>query len=45
MRGALVVLDRWCGLFIAAFLFIAGLTGAVIWVRKCRARTATKSRS
>lgn len=30
MRGALVVLHRWCGLFIAAFLFIAGLTGAVI---------------
>ncbi len=30
MRGALVVLHRWCGLFIAAFLFIVGLTGAVI---------------
>ncbi|WP_256981388.1 PepSY-associated TM helix domain-containing protein [Bordetella genomosp. 4] len=30
MRGALVVLHRWCGLFIAVFLFVAGLTGAVI---------------
>lgn len=30
MRGALVVLHRWFGLFIAGFLFIAGLTGAVI---------------
>lgn len=30
MRGALVVLHRWCGLFTAGFLFIAGLTGAVI---------------
>lgn len=30
VRGALVVLHRWCGLFMAVFLFIAGLTGAVI---------------
>ncbi|MGB3072582.1 MAG: PepSY-associated TM helix domain-containing protein [Ottowia sp.] len=30
MRGVLVVLHRWCGLFMAGFLFIAGLTGAVI---------------
>lgn len=30
MRSALVVLHRWCGLFIAVFLFVAGLTGAVI---------------
>jgi len=30
MRGPLVVLHRWCGLFIAGFLVIAGLTGAVI---------------
>lgn len=30
MRAALVLLHRWCGLFIAGFLFIAGLTGAVI---------------
>lgn len=30
MRGALVVLHRWCGLFIAGFLIVAGLTGAVI---------------
>jgi uncharacterized iron-regulated membrane protein len=30
MRRALVVLHRWFGLFTAAFLFLAGLTGAVI---------------
>lgn len=30
MRAALVVLHRWFGLFIAGFLVIAGLTGAVI---------------
>lgn len=30
MRGALVMLHRWCGLLIAGFLFVAGLTGAVI---------------
>lgn len=30
MRAALVVLHRWCGLSIAVFLFVAGLTGAVI---------------
>lgn len=30
MRPILVLLHRWCGLFIALFLFIAGLTGAVI---------------
>ncbi len=30
MRSALVLLHRWCGLFIALFLFVAGLTGAVI---------------
>lgn len=30
MRLALVVLHRWLGLSVAAFLFIAGLTGAVI---------------
>ncbi len=29
-RPLLVVLHRWLGLFIAAFLFVAGLTGAVI---------------
>ena len=30
MRGVLVIIHRWAGLFIAVFLFIAGLTGAVI---------------
>jgi uncharacterized iron-regulated membrane protein len=30
MRQALVLLHRWLGLFTAVFLFIAGLTGAVI---------------
>lgn len=30
MRPILVLLHRWCGLFIALFLFTAGLTGAVI---------------
>lgn len=30
MRGALVVLHRWLGLATAGFLFVAGLTGAVI---------------
>ncbi|MDQ1760652.1 PepSY-associated TM helix domain-containing protein [Achromobacter aegrifaciens] len=30
MRGAMVLLHRWCGLFIAGFLFVAGLTGALI---------------
>ncbi|MCK0154491.1 PepSY domain-containing protein [Alcanivorax sp. S6407] len=30
MRPALVVLHRWFGLFIATFLIIAGLTGAII---------------
>lgn len=30
MRSALVVLHRWFGLFIAVFLFVSGLTGAVI---------------
>jgi uncharacterized iron-regulated membrane protein len=30
MRAGLVVLHRWLGLFMAVFLFIAGLTGAVI---------------
>lgn len=30
MRSALVLLHRWCGLFIALFLFVAGLTGAII---------------
>lgn len=30
MRAQLVVLHRWLGLFIAVFLFISGLTGALI---------------
>lgn len=30
MRRSLVVLHRWCGLFTALFLIVAGLTGAVI---------------
>lgn len=30
MRQALVLLHRWLGLFTAVFLFVAGLTGAVI---------------
>jgi len=30
VRGLLVLIHRWAGLFIAVFLFIAGLTGAVI---------------
>lgn len=30
MRGALVVIHRWFGLFTAVFLFVSGLTGAVI---------------
>lgn len=30
MRGLLVIIHRWAGLFIAVFLFVAGLTGAVI---------------
>ncbi|MBA2125722.1 peptidase [Hyphomicrobium methylovorum] len=30
MRSAFVIVHRWAGLFIAVFLFIAGLTGAVI---------------
>ena len=30
MRSAFVLIHRWAGLFIAVFLFIAGLTGAVI---------------
>jgi uncharacterized iron-regulated membrane protein len=29
-RRVLVVVHRWCGLFTAVFLFVAGLTGAVI---------------
>jgi uncharacterized iron-regulated membrane protein len=30
MRGIFAILHRWAGLFIAVFLFVAGLTGAVI---------------
>ncbi|MBN8911567.1 MAG: PepSY domain-containing protein [Rhizobiales bacterium] len=30
MRGLFTIVHRWAGLFIAVFLFIAGLTGAVI---------------
>jgi uncharacterized iron-regulated membrane protein len=30
MRASLVLLHRWFGLFLALFLFVAGLTGAVI---------------
>lgn len=30
MRGLLVIIHRWAGLFIAIFLLVAGLTGAVI---------------
>jgi uncharacterized iron-regulated membrane protein len=30
VRGLLVIVHRWAGLFIAIFLFIAGLTGALI---------------
>lgn len=30
MRASLVVMHRWAGLFMAVFLFISGLTGAVI---------------
>ena len=30
MRAFLVLLHRWFGLFIAVFLIIAGLTGALI---------------
>ncbi|MFT3732145.1 MAG: PepSY-associated TM helix domain-containing protein [Hyphomicrobium sp.] len=30
MRGLLVIVHRWAGLFIAVFLFIAGVTGSVI---------------
>jgi uncharacterized iron-regulated membrane protein len=29
-RGVLVVMHRWAGLFLAVFLFISGLTGAII---------------
>ena len=30
MRGLLVIIHRWAGLFIAVFLLVAGLTGSVI---------------
>ena len=30
MRQSFVLLHRWFGLFIAVFLFVSGLTGAVI---------------
>ena len=30
MRGLLVTIHRWAGLFIAVFLFVAGLTGSLI---------------
>lgn len=30
MRSSLTLLHRWCGLFLAVFLFVAGATGAVI---------------
>ena len=30
MRSLLVLLHRWFGLFIAVFLFVSGLTGALI---------------
>jgi uncharacterized iron-regulated membrane protein len=30
VRGIFVIAHRWVGLFIAVFLFVAGLTGAVI---------------
>lgn len=35
MRGLFLLIHRWAGLFIAVFLFIAGMTGAVIsWDRE-----------
>lgn len=30
MRNIFIILHRWCGLLIAGFLFISGLTGAII---------------